>query len=367
MGCGTLPHVSRSPWQRYRTLLELAPGPDEAARVTYLRHALRGPPQAWPEGLRAFLVEEGVGAAYVLRHLLSIRGFAPDVRAALEAGLPLSVARLVNGVDAAATRARVLAPLAEAGPKRGALLPRGLAARIERAARAELVAAAPRALDDAVPDDGWIAADGAASPRGQPGSVWTFPPTPAAQRPAEPLHESVIEGVLARILPSGGRLVDVTAGRGTIARVARRHGVATWSGDLEPGAPFVHRVDAARLFDVPPPGLRRGAADALVVHPPTYLAWAEATGATRLELDAYGDAVGTMITGSLGVVRPGGFVVVITRPVREDGRVWLTTSHLAQTLDDAGLDLTGYVVAVSADGAEDWHVLVAQDVSKRSR
>ncbi|MBA2668100.1 MAG: hypothetical protein H0U69_13810 [Trueperaceae bacterium] len=292
----------------------------------------------------------------MLRHLLSIRGFAPDVREALATGLPLAVARLVNRIEAAPSRARVLAPLFVTGARRGTVLPRGVAARGELAS----AGASGNPLDTS---DGWVEADAAASRRTGPRrSVWTFPRTPVAQRSLEPLHASIVESLLARILPTGGRLVDVTAGRGTIARVARRHGVTTWSGDVEPGAASVHLADAARLLDVPLPGLGRGVADALVVHPPTYVAWARSSGAERLELDAYAEMVGTMITGSLGVVRPGGFAVVITRPVREGGRAWLTTSHLAQTLDDAGLVLTGYFIAVSEDGAEDWHVLVAQDV-----
>jgi hypothetical protein len=77
-------------------------------------------------------------------------------------------------------------------------------------------------------------------------------------------------------------------------------------------------------------------------------------------LDAYRDEVGAMLAGSLGVVRPGGFVAVIARPVRERGAVWLATSHLAESLADTGAKLEAYVVAVDAAASEDWHVLLAR-------
>jgi hypothetical protein len=49
---------------------------------------------------------------------------------------------------------------------------------------------------------------------------------------------------------------------------------------------------------------------------------------------------------------------MITRPVRADGRVSLVTSHLSQVMEDSGLRVVAYHLAVSDDGREDWHVLI---------
>jgi hypothetical protein len=352
--------MPRQPIRLYASLLECVEGGSESERVATVRRALRA--ANVPEDLRAFLAREGIGSGYVLRHLLSIHRFAPDVRAALEAGLPLSVARMVNRLADAAARSRALEPLATLnGPKR-ALLPEGVSRSVERRARAELLASAPRARGAVgATEEGWLPAqEGSAPPEAMGGNVWTFPPS-SPERDPESLHPKVIEAMLERILPAGGRLVDVTAAAGAIARVAARHRVATWSGDLAPGAGFVRRADARSLLADSHPGLGRAVADALVVHPPTFPAWQQASDPHRMRgLEGYADDVGAMVAGSLGVVRPGGSVVLVTRPVREAHRVWLTTSHLAEILEDGGLVLTAYIVAVADDGTEDWHVLLAE-------
>jgi hypothetical protein len=358
--------VPRSPLVLYHDLLAAVPGEDETARAAAVRSALRGEADAMPAPLRTVLEGAGVSRGYVLRHLLPVRGFAPEVREAMQRGLPLAVARLVNGIADAGARARALAPLADVAPAAGALLPRGLAAQVERMARAERGRARATAHRDGravtLSDDGWLAAARpTARPRRPRGDVWTFPPLRGVPRGAEALHPLVVEGLLARTVPTGGRLIDVTAGAGTIAQVARRFGVDSWSGDLEPGAEFVHRADARTLLVGGHPGVGPGVADVLVIHPPTYPAWAEHRDAAALGgLDGYLDDVADMVTGPLAAVRPGGFVVLITRPVREPRRVSLTTSHLAQLLTDTGLALEGYVVAVADAGGEDWHVLLGR-------
>jgi hypothetical protein len=197
-------------------------------------------------------------------------------------------------------------------------------------------------------------------PRRARGDVWLFEPVAGASPSEEPLAERVVEALLARTLPRGGDLVDATAGRGTIATVARRHGVRCWSGDVAPGAPFVVEADARELLTGPIRGIARGCADLLVVHPPTFPAWSRSSPLADGGLDAYRDDVAAMLAGSLGVVRPGGFVAVIARPVRERGGVWLATSHLAESLSDAGVRLEAYVVAVDAAASEDWHLLLAR-------
>jgi hypothetical protein len=352
---------ARSPLALYRALLDAVEGADEDERARAVRRALRAEPASRPPRLRAVVADAGVGEGFLTRGVLSIRGFAPDVRTAMELGLPLATARIVNGIDGAAARARVLAPLVALPEAERRLLPRGLTARIERAARAERVRpvdAAPSRMAPPRPD-GWLPPDPhPVAPRPLSCDVWTYPALSASARGVEPLHERVVEALLARLLPQGGDLVDVTAGAGTIGRVAQRHGVASWSGDLAPTAEHVLPIDARRLLGERHAGLSRGVADLLVVHPPTYPVWAEAADPDGMGgLDAYADEVGAMVTGSLPTVRPGGAVVLITRPVREAGRVWLTTSHLAQALLDAGLRLEGYVVAVAEGGGEDWHLL----------
>ncbi|CAN5833105.1 DNA methyltransferase [soil metagenome] len=352
--------MPRSPLRLYESLLACVDGASERERVAAVRRALRQ--QRLPDRLGGVLERAGVGTGYVLRHVLSIQRFAPDVRDALEAGLPLAVARLVNGLTDAATRARVLEPLTTTGDaSRRALLPANLARDIELAARAAISSEPLRLTGAGATGAGWMLADADRAPkRALRGNAWTFPAPTVRRRVAEPLHPIVIEGLLERILRRGGRLVDVTAGSGSFALVGRRHAVETWSGDLHPGAPFVRRADARTLLADAHPGLARGAADALVVHPPTYPTWAKQVDAREpSDLEAYADAVGEMVAGSLAVVRPGGSVVLVTRPVRSKEGVWLTTSHLAQLLQDQELPLRGYVVAVADDGSEDWHVLIA--------
>ena len=354
----------RRPVDLYLDLLETVPGDGEAARVRSVRRALAGPRSAWPAALRACVDAAGVGTGYLSRGLLSIHRFAPEVRAALEAGLPFAVARRVNGLESAAARRRALAPLdARAGRPGGRLLPHGVATQVERRARAEAAAAheSGRDIEARVDEGGWLAAaTPSVSPRGMRGDVWSFEPTEGPRATEEPLAERVVEALLARTVPSGGDLVDVTAGRGTIALVAHRHGVRSWSGDLEPKAPFVHRSDARTLLLARPPGIAPGCADVLVVHPPTYPTWARTAPDADGGVDAYQDALGEMLAGSLGVVRPSGLVVLVTRPVRERGAVSVATSYLADALALSGVQLQAYVLAVAVATSEDWHLLVGR-------
>ena len=353
--------MPRRPLDLYDSLIALVDGDGERARVRALRALLRRPRAQWPQPLADTLDAAGVGLGYLQRGLLSIHTFAPDVREALGRGLPLALARLVNGIDDEAARAEVLAPLAALPEGDGqVLLPRGVAKRIERDARALRQRHGARPGGEVAPVDarGWLRATvPAATPRPLPGSVWVFPRADGLE--PELLSPRVVEVMLARLLPHGGALVDVTAGGGTIAAAAQRFGVRSWSGDLVPGAPFVHRADARTLLRATTVGIERGCADVLVVHPSTYPVWRHGA-AARADggLDAYRDDVEAMVTGSLGVVKPGGHVVVVSRPVRRPGAVWLSTSHLAQGLQDAGLRLVAYVVAVAEGGGEDWHLLV---------
>jgi hypothetical protein len=211
---------------------------------------------------------------------------------------------------------------------------------------------------------GWLPAMApAATPRAMRGDVWSFEPTVGGRAKDEPLAERVVEALLARTIPNGGDMVDVTAGRGTFAWVGRRHGVRSWSGDLEPQAPFVHRSDARSLLVDRPPGITPACADLLVVHPPTYPIWARTSADAPGGMPAYQDALEQMLAGPLGVVRPGGFVAMVTRPVRERGAVSVATSYLADAMALSGVTLEAYVLAVSVAASEDWHLLVGRVTS----
>ena len=156
-----------------------------------------------------------MSAGYLTRGLLSIHRFAPEVRTALEVGLPFAVARRVNGLRTSAARRRALAPLAALeGRTRGRALPRGLAARIDRLARAEAAVAPDAGAAPSFDPSGWLPpAERVTPPRAMRGDVWAFEPAEGSRARDEPLAERVVEALLARTIPSGGELVDVTAGR----------------------------------------------------------------------------------------------------------------------------------------------------------
>lgn len=341
--------------------------PEAAGRATAaLRRWLQGPRDGWPDAVEGLIEDAGVSAGYVTRHLLSIRGFRPDVVAALRVGLPLRVARLVNGLTALVDRELALAPLWQAldpGAERGVLLPRGVADQVERTAR-RLSASPPQRGGLAAAPSGWLrSAVVTRAPARLTSRVWIYPAPSAGARQAESLPADVVEALIALYLPNGGKLVDVTAGSGTIGLAAREFGIESWSGDTEPGAGFVHRVDARflhRFEGVVGMGLA-GAADMLVVHPPTHAAWlARQPDSVRAiaTVEGYLDEVAEMLAGSLFALAEGGAAVMITRPVRAGGRVSLVTSHLLQVMEESGLRVVAYHLAVSADGREDWHVLI---------
>jgi hypothetical protein len=100
-----------------------------------------------------------------------------------------------------------------------------------------------------------------------------------------------------------------------------------------------------------------------VVHPPTYPIWARTSADAPGGMPAYQDALEQMLAGPLGVVRPGGFVAMVTRPVRERGAVSVATSYLADAMALSGVTLEAYVLAVSVAASEDWHLLVGRVTS----
>lgn len=366
--------MAASPWTLYQSLLARTQGASEAEACARIRQALRSPRASWPACLRQVVDAAAVSPGYLTRHVLSIRGFAPDVRRALEAGLPLAVCRLVNGLPDEDLRAEALAPLwgALQGRHAGALLPRGVAAQVERHARRLRLHQGKTPPDqhdvNVTTGSGWLLpASAPSTPVCPAGDVWFYPAQPRASRLAEAFPPSMAEGLIATYLAPGDRLVDVTAGTGTFGSVSRRLGVASWSGDIAPGAAFVHPADARTLLlpgadgAVPPP--EPSTAAALVLHPPTFPAWRDGLPAPTRKLatlDQYAEDVAAMIGGSLGALVPRGVLILITRPERGGGQVSLVTSHLAQLLNEFDLELVGYHLAVSEDGHDDWHALVGR-------
>ena len=218
------------PLALYDSLLAAVEGDDERDRARTLRRLLRSESTSWPPALREAVEGAGVGVGHLTRGLLSIHRFAPDVRRTLGAGLPFAVALLVNGLPSAEARARALAPLADGAGRSGVLLPRGVAAGVERLARAER-----RSLDEGRPATAprldaadWLLPDDAVRPpRRAPGYVWLFEPVSGASPTVEPLADRVVEALLARTLPRGGSsgscLRDLGQRRVHAERRARAH------------------------------------------------------------------------------------------------------------------------------------------------
>ena len=63
---------------------------------------------------------------------------------------------------------------------------------------------------------------------------------------------------------------------------------------------------------------------------------------------------------ALPILRPGGRFVLVSRPVRTRDRVYTAVGELGRELEDAGLLLIGYHLAVDSGGREDWHILVGR-------
>jgi hypothetical protein len=60
------------------------------------------------------------------------------------------------------------------------------------------------------------------------------------------------------------------------------------------------------------------------------------------------------------VLRPGGALVLIGRPVRRGGEVRTAIGDLQNELENVGCTLVGYHLGVDEAGREDWHVLVGR-------
>jgi predicted RNA methylase len=302
-------------------------------------------------GLEALLSQLAVSPAYARNHLLSIGTWPQDVVALLRAGLALTVARRLAQVpedvrDAAVREAR-------GGLFEGTWSQRVLASldRVEQRLAATMTHL----------QEGWLPASAAPKPPdvNVNHDVWQFPTLPPLRRASEELHPSLIKAILARHTTAGQRVVDLTAGAGGVGRAAREYGCTSWSGDINPRAPFVHRADATDVrFEH---GLSQHAADLVVLHPPTYFSWLRQRPYGAVDgREGYSDLVARMILSAARVVRRGGRIVTISRPIRSAGRVYAAIGDLQNELEAVGAKLVGYHLGVDVAGREDWHVLVGQ-------
>ncbi len=345
--------MPRNPARLYRALLSRAGDalstPDDAATRSALYRLLRTPPERDPPELTAVLKELDLGRSYARNHLLSLGAWPDDVAREVEEGLPLRVGRRLARLSEEERNAvRV-----DARSDRDGTWGQRVARAIERR---RVLAAAPAKTAP----DGWLppseTPDLSPAP---PGEAWRFPVVAERERRAEALHAALVGAILARWAEPGDAVVDLTAGTGTVGLVAHARGLRCWSSDVTPGAPFVHRMDATDVrFGR---GLTPGCAELVFLHPPTYYAWVRDRPAGSVEgREGYAALVAEMIVHAVPVVRPGGLLVVIGRPVREGGVVHTAIGELQRELEEAGTTLVGYHLGVDERGSEDWHVLVGR-------
>jgi len=345
--------MPRNPVATYRVLLREARTvldlPDDATTRSRLYTALKPDRLAAMPTLQAVLDRLGIGAGYARNHLLSLGGWPDDVVACVQQGLPLKVARTLATLEEGERR-QVLA-LADRD-RHGTWGQRvGRATdRVRREASAQEVPS----------DGGWLAPSPTpdASP-GPTGDVWRFPTLGPAGREAEELHPDLAHAIVARYARPGDAVVDLTAGSATVALTAREHGCTSWSGDIAPRLPFVHRMDATdvRMTD----GLTPGCADLVFLHPPTYFAWLRDRPKASVEgREGYAALIAEMVVNAVPLLREGGHLVLIGRPVRAGGVVHTAIGELQRELEEAGTALVGYHLGVDERGSEDWHVLVGR-------
>ncbi|MFN2323795.1 MAG: hypothetical protein ABR510_12660 [Trueperaceae bacterium] len=215
-----------------------------------------------------------------------------------------------------------------------------------------------------LPENGWLTPSpttdtGPGPAPGPTGDVWRFPTLGPAGREAEELHPDLARAILRRYARPGDAVVDLTAGSGTVALAARERGCTSWSGDIAPRLPFVHRMDATdvRMTD----GLTRGCAHLVFLHPPTYFAWRRDRPEGTVEgREGYAALIAEMVVNAVPLLRDGGHLVLIGRPVRAGGVVHTAIGELQRELEEAETTLVGYHLGVDERGSEDWHVLVGR-------
>lgn len=310
--------MARTFWQSYQTFLAQARLWTGKASEREVVEAVRLRSRSDPETFQSWAREQGWGPAYVERHLLYVLDHPEEVRELLRRGYPVRRIPL-RTVDRAALAAALTEP--------------------------EWRLAVDRLFQHS------------RSPHWGQQRVWLFDSSPEL-RSREGLAAPVAEVLIELACPPGGFVVDPMAGGGTIVRAARATGRQAWGGDLQPRSPDVMQADIDDLCRYVP----RHAADTLVLHPPTFEAWS--TTARSLEgilesehYAAYLDSIAGFLGKAQDVLKPGGSVVLIARPPR-NGHVFLAPFELA--IGEHDLTLRAYHLAVSRDGAEDWHFFIAQ-------
>ena len=107
--------------------------------------------------------------------------------------------------------------------------------------------------------------------------------------------------------------------------------------------------------------LGRGAGDLVILHPPTYLAWKENRPDRTVEgREGYAAMIGDMVVNSAPLLSPDGYLVLVSRPVRTASRVYTAIGELEREIENAGLTLVGYHLAIDRAGTEDWHILAGR-------
>ncbi|MDL2343447.1 hypothetical protein QOL99_04690 [Deinococcus sp. MIMF12] len=314
--------MARTFWQGYQAFLTQARLWTGESGERPVVEAVRARARHDPDAFHAWVQSQGWGRAYVERHLLYVVDHPEEVRELLRRGYP---ARRI--------------------PLR--LLDR-------------------TALAAALTEADWRTAvdrlfQGSRQPHWAGQRVWLFDSSPELRR-REGLAPSVAEALIELVCPPGGFVVDPLAGSGELVRAARATGRRAWGGDLRPSSADVVQADVTDLLQHVP----ERSADVLILHPPTFGAWAKTT-ADLADVPhsehyaAYLDGIVGFLLTTRAVLKPGGVVVLIARPPR-DGHVFLAPFELA--LGEHGLTPSAYRLAVSRDGTEDWHFFIAQDTKE---
>lgn len=309
------------------------------AAIPELRRILKGKDPQRYACIAPILGSLSISASYVVSHLLSIPSWPQDVQDGLHDGLPLAKARAIAQADAAVRRDMI-----------AAALDRPLKASEESTERKDLP------LEGA-----WVPASGrrrtTASDNVRSQDTWIYPSLAIGKRAHEVLHPKLAKSILLAYTRAGDKVVDLTAGAGTIAYVAHELELSSWSGDLHPRAPFIHTCDARVPLEAC--GLRTGCADLVILHPPTFNTWCATNdlhGTSTFE--AYQDFVEELVAGAGSLLPSGGHVVLVTRPVRTAGATVHSIGPLIQVIEDTFGVLHRHHVAIETMARKHWDVLV---------
>jgi hypothetical protein len=266
--------VAKTFWQSYQAFLTQARLWTGESAERQVVEAVRGRSRREPHAFQAWVKDQGWGPAYVERHLLYVLDHPEEVRELLRRGYPARRIPL-RSLDTAALAAALTEPAWRSAVDR---------------------------LFQHVRRPHW------ASQR-----VWLFDSSPEL-RQQEGLAASVAEALIEVVCPPGGFVVDPMAGSGSIVRAARATGRRAWGGDLRPSGADVVQAELTDLLQHVPDH----SADVLVLHPPTFEAWAR-TAASLKDMprsehySAYLDVISKFLQETGQALKRGGTVVLIAR------------------------------------------------------